>query len=28
MAFPAANLVERVVGPPVDWLIRLLAGLL
>jgi len=26
MVFPAANIVERVVGPPVDWLIRLLAG--
>ncbi|HEV2818356.1 MAG TPA: site-2 protease family protein [Allosphingosinicella sp.] len=26
MVFPAANIVERVVGPPVDWTIRLLAG--
>jgi Zn-dependent protease len=26
MAFPSANIVERVVGPPVDWMIRLLAG--
>jgi Zn-dependent protease len=26
MVFPSANIVARVVGPPVDWMIRLLAG--
>ena len=26
MAVPGANIVARVVGPPVEWMIRLLAG--
>lgn len=27
MAFPSANIVQRVVGPPVGWTIRLLASM-